>query len=95
MDASASCWRQHDGGLASEVEQGRRCTTVPRLGRRCYGGSPSPLENTLGGKGDRVAQAASEQRTGPTATLPKEDDTHRKKTSLDGTARTTKCRKFD
>ena len=83
------------GGLASEVEQGRRCTTGPRLGRRCYGGSPSPLENTLGGKGDRVAQAASEQRTGPTVTLPKEDDTHRRKTSLDGTARTMKCRKFD
>ena len=33
--------------------------------------------------------------TGPTATLPKEDDTHRKKTSLDGTARTMKCQKFD
>ena len=80
------------------LQQGWRCTTVHRLGRRCYGGSPSPLENTLGGKGDRVdqhSQSASEQRTGPTATLPKEDDTHRKKTSLDGTARTTKCRKFD
>ena len=70
MDASTSCWSQHDGGLASEVEQGRRCTTGPRLGRRCYGGSPSPLENTLGGKGDRVAQAASEQQTGPTVTCP-------------------------
>ena len=70
------------------LQQGLRCTTVHRLGRRCYGGSPSPLENTLGGKGDRVSQAAS-------ATLPKEDDTHRKKTSLDGMARTTKCRKFD
>ena len=32
---------------------------------------------------------------GPTATLPKEDDTHRKKTSLDGTAHTTKCGKID
>ena len=39
--------------------------------------------------------AASEQRTGPTSTLPKEDYTHGKKTSLDGTARTMMCQKFD
>ena len=42
------------------------------------------------GKGNRVDQAASEQRAG----LLKEDDTHRKKTSLDVTACTMMRRKF-
>ena len=43
----------------------------------------------------RVPQVPSENRTGPTATLSKEDDTHRKKTSLDGTARPMTCCKFE
>ena len=55
---------------------------VPSRMRVLTEAPPLPLKTLL----DWGSQAASEQRTDPTVNLPKEDDTHRQKTSPRGTA---------